>query len=122
MSCKHANEKFVISKGIDNTFTFTIKASGSTLPIEITSTDTFQAVFSTRADGTVILEKALTVQDMLSGKVDLIITSSETDLFEAVRGPVEDRYYLKPSYTLTLDCSTAANGSFIAKVPEVYVD
>lgn len=122
MSCKNANEKFVISKGIDNTFTFTIKANGTTLAIEIAPTDTFQAIFSTRADGTVIFEKALTVNDALSGKVDLIITSSETDLFEAVRGPVEDRYYLKPSYTLTLDCTTAANGSFIAKVPEVYVD
>lgn len=122
MSCKNANEKFVISKGMDNTFTFTIKASGSTLPIEITPTDTFQAIFSTREDGTVILEKPLTVNDALSGKVDLIITSSDTDLFEAARGPEEDRYYLKPSYTLTLDCTTTANGSFIAKVPEVYVD
>ena len=43
MGCDVA--KFTITKGVDNTFVFTIKADGSTLPMVMTAGDTFTAAF-----------------------------------------------------------------------------
>jgi hypothetical protein len=120
MSCDVA--KFTITKGLDNTFVFTIKADGSTLPMEIVAGDTFSASLVNLEDNSVALSKSLTVTNALSGKVTLVITSSETSTLVSDKGTKTDRYYLRPTYKLVIDCNTTNNGDFIAKVPEVYVD
>lgn len=113
---------FAITKGVDNTFVFTIKADGSTLPIEIDSTDTFTAYLKKLSDDSIALTKPLTVADSLGGKVNLVVTSIEADALESEKGTKADRYYLRPMYKLVIECSTVANGDFVAKVDEVYVD
>lgn len=122
MSCEVA--KFTITKGSDNTFVFTIKANGSTLPMEIddVTPDTFDARLISLADGTEALSKPLTITDALGGQVTLIITEAEAADLLVSKGSATDRYYLRPTYKLIIDCSTTNNGDFIAKVPEVYVD
>lgn len=121
MSCDVA--KFTITKGLDNTFVFTIKADGSTLPMEIDEVnDTFVAYLKTLDDDTTVLTKSLVIEDALSGKVSLTITSAETTPLVGDKGTKTDRYYLRPTYKLIIDCTTTNNGDFIAKVPEIYVD
>ena len=122
MSCSVA--KFTITKGVDNTFLFTIKADGSTLPMEITGTDTFVAdlVPLDPEDTTTTLTKPLTLADAANGKVALAFTAEETSALVSDKGAKTDRYYLRPTYRLIIECNTANNGNFIAKVPEVYVD
>jgi hypothetical protein len=128
MSCDVT--KFTITKGSDNTFNFTIKQDNSTLPLTITESDTFFADLVQLSDDTPytpVTNKALVVEDPANGKVSLTITAAETDNNAGVAlvkesGSKVDRYYLRPTYKLTLRCSTVNNGDFIVKVPEVYVD
>ena len=120
MSC--GVTKFTITKGVDNTFSFTIKADGTTLPLDIDVSDTFNARLLALSDGSVIFSKALVVTDAPSGKVALTITANETSALQPERGTKADRYYLLPTYKLVIDCRTLNNGDFLAKVPEVYVD
>jgi hypothetical protein len=114
--------KFTITKDVDNTFVFTIKADGSTLPMVIDPADSFTARLVKLEDDTEALEKVLSHQDRANGKVSLVITAAEAANLEKDRGSKADRYYLKPVYKLVIECNTAVNGAFIAKVPEVYVD
>lgn len=120
MSCDVA--KFTITKGLDNTFVFTIKADGSILPMVIAGTDTFTAKLVALEDDSVVLSKALVVTDPDNGKATLTITAAETATLVSDKGTKADRYYLRPVYKLVIDCVTNQNGNFIAKVPEVYVD
>jgi len=121
MSCDVA--KFTITKGLDNTFVFTIKADGSTLPMVMTAGDTFSATLINLADDTIALTKALTKDvDLSTGKVTLDITIAETAPLVSDKGSKADRYYLRPTYKLLIDCNTTNNGDFIARVSEVYVD
>ena len=121
-NCGKTDVKFTITKSIDNTFVFTVKANNSTLPIEIQPTDTFRAIFRTLSGGEDVFSKDMTVENALGGRISLTITSEETKQLTAARGGVEDRYYIKPVYSLVLDCDTEANGKFLAKVDAVYVD
>jgi hypothetical protein len=120
MSCDIS--KFVITKGLDNNFIFTIKADGSTLPMTIEVSDTFQAHLVDLSNDTTVLTKNLTVVDATNGKTSLVVTAAETATLTGDKGGKVDRYYLKPVYKLLIECSTVNNGDFIAKVPEVYVD
>lgn len=124
MSCSVA--KFTITKGVDNTFLFTIKADGSTLPMEVTGTDTFVAdliPLDPEDTTTGLSAVSLTLpSNLLSGKVTLDIPESSTLALVSDKGTKTDRYYLRPTYKLIIECNTANNGNFIAKVPEVYVD
>jgi len=121
MSCDVA--KFTITKNLDNTFVFTIKADGSTLPMEIVeASDTFTASLIDLGTGVTSVTKALSVDNALGGKVSLVITAAETATLTGDKGSKTDRYYLRPAYKLVIDCVTTNNGSFLAKVPEVYVD
>lgn len=120
MGCSVNN--FTITKGMDNTFVFTIKADGSTLPMEIVVGDTFTASLIALNDDSVALTKPLVVEDALSGKVSLLITSAETSPLVVDKGSKTDRYYLRPTYKLLINCSTTNNGDFLARVSEVYVD
>lgn len=124
MSCDVS--KFVISKGVDNTFIFTIKQDNSTLPMLIDASDTFVADLVALSDGTIypqVTDKALTtVGALANGQVSLAILDAETASLVVSKGSEVDRYYLRPTYKLVIKCITVANGEFIAKVPEVYVD
>jgi len=110
MSCNVA--RFTITKGLDNTFVFTIKADGSTLPMEIVGSDTFQAKLVSLENDSTVLTKSLVVTDALSGKVSLTITSEESGALVTEKGTKTDRYYLRPVYKLVIDCSTVNNGDF----------
>lgn len=117
--------RFVISKGVDNKFIFTIKQDNSTLPLNIVPEDTFVADLVNLETGTTHAgadNKPLAVESAPNGKVSLSMTASETDTLVTDKGSKTDRYYLRPTYKLVIKCSTANNGDFIAKVPEVYVD
>lgn len=114
--------KFTITKAVDTTFLFTVKANGSTLGMQIAPSDTFTAIIRNLSDGQPVLTKALTVTDALAGQISLVITTAEASELESSRGASEDRYYLRPAYSLLLLCDTANNGKFTVKVPYVYVD
>lgn len=117
--------RFVISKGVDNKFIFTIKQDNSTLPLNIVSEDTFVADLVNLETGTTHAganNKPLVVESAPNGKVSLNMTASETATLVSDKGSKTDRYYLRPTYKLVIKCSTVNNGDFIAKVPEVYVD
>ena len=115
---------FVITKGVANEATFIIKQTGTTLPMEIEATDTFVATL-------VLLENegaingtsyTLTIEDAINGKVKLTIPEADTVGLVSDKGCKVDRYYNKPTYKLIVECNTANNGNFIAKMPLVYVD
>ena len=118
--------KFVISKGADNTFVFTIKQDNSTLPMLIDVSDTFFADLIALSDDSIypqVADKVLTtVGDLANGQISLAISETDTANLVVYKGSEVDRYYLRPTYKLVLKCTTVANGDFIAKVPEVYVD
>ena len=124
MSCD--TPKFNITKGLDNTFIFTIKADGSTLPMEIVGTDTFVADLvpldpTDTTSGLSGIPLSLPT-NLLSGKVTLTISTVDTTDLVSDKGTKTDRYYTRPTYKLVIDCTTTNNGNFIAKVPEIYVD
>lgn len=121
MSCSSVT-KFVITKGFNNEFIFTIKADGSTSPIVIKPSDTFTAVIKLLSTGAVAASIPLTVVSASDGKVKLSIRATVASSLISSRGAEEDRYYPRPTYSLVLDCKTAANGPFLAKVPYVYVE
>lgn len=126
MSCDVT--KFSISKGSDNTFVFTIKQDNSTLPLTIVTADTFVAKLVSLDPESVesytfhITTPLTDTPDAVNGKISLVIlTAATTGLIKEIGSKV-DRYYPKPTYKLILECVTANNGEFIAKVGEVYVD
>lgn len=118
------SDRFVITRGVQNVFVFTIKQDGSTLPITIDASDTFEARLMEYTDGAPITinTTALTVVDANSGKVQLTYSEAMSSALPTKKGGVEDRYYSKPLYYLVLVCNTLANGYFIARVNKVYVE
>lgn len=114
---------FTIIQGIDNSFVFTIKENGTTLPLEILPTYTFHFFLRQLSDSTRISIANLTCISNPEGKVELTIPASTTTTLVSEQGPKEDRYYLKPTYELIIDCDTgcSANGKFIVRVPDVRV-
>lgn len=125
-------DRFTLTSGINNTFAFTIKANGSTLPVNLRDGDSVTAIFRSLADGTVILTKSLDLSlelnpnsgqmENLNGRATLELSPEDVELFSGERGTKADRYYLKPTCSLILDCNTADNGVFIARIPYVYID
>lgn len=115
-------EKFLLVKGKENEFYFTIKQNGSILPMVIEPTDTFVGSFILLEDDTtIVLEKDLVVVDPTVGKIKLVVTEEETANLISDRGPKEDYYYLKATYRLLLECSTVNNGQFTARINRIYV-
>ena len=114
---------FTIVQGIDNTFVFTVKENGKTMPLEILPRYTFNFFLRKLSDGTRVPIAHLTNISSLEGKVELTIPTRISASLESERGPKEDRYYLKPTYELIIDCNTgsSANGKFIVRVPDVRV-
>lgn len=117
------DNKFVITRGVDNNFVLTIKQDGTTLPMELTSTDEFTvSLVLLGTDQTVLTKEATKDANLLSGRIHIVVTKAETDALVVDKGTKVDRYYLRPSYKLVIECATVNNGNFIAKIPEVYVD
>lgn len=117
------SSRFVITKGVDNTFVFTIKGNGTTLPIDV-ATGTFTAILKTLGPNpTTVITKTLTKETpTASGRVKLVLTAAEVAPLQSKVGDEVDRFWLLPSYQLVINCTGTANGDFIAKVDEVYVN
>ena len=107
-----------------NEFVLTIKQNDSTLPMQIEATDTFVLkLFNLETQMAVVsTEGLIAVHDASNGQIKLTLPSALVNTLVSARGDKADRYYLKPTYRMAIDCTTVNNGSFIAKVPFVYVD
>ena len=121
------SNRFVINKGMNNEFIITIKQNDSTLPMIIESTDTFTVNFynletqkievsASTADGKV------TVYDDANGQILVSLHKDAVAGMTSERGDKVDKYYLKSTYRMAIDCSTVNNGNFVAKIASVYVE
>jgi hypothetical protein len=116
-------DKFILNKNVGNEFLITIKQNASTLPMEITVTDTFTpTLINLETGATVTIGITTTTYNALGGIIKLVFNTTDVNALIAARGAKVDRYYLKPVYKLLIDCNTTNNGKFIAKLPEVYVE
>lgn len=120
-------DKFVINKSLDNEFILTIKQQNSTLPMVIENSDTFKAKLFKLSDNSIDMSTedadpsmVISVYSYNSGKIKLTINNASNLVSD--RGSKADRYYLKPTYRLAIECDTVNNGKFVAKVDTVYVD
>jgi len=124
------SNKFVINKGMNNEFIITIKQNNSTLPMVIEDTDTFIAkLYNLETKELVIVVTGdatdngqITVHDAANGQILIVLNNTAANELVSERGDKIDRYYLKPTYRLAIDCDTVNNGNFVAKIAEVYVE
>ena len=124
------SNKFVINKGMNNEFIITIKQNNSTLPMVIDDADTFLVNFynleTQEMELTVSLvanaDGQVTVYDAPNGQIQINLDSTAVEAMVSERGESVDRYYLKPTYRMAIDCSTVNNGNFVAKIANVYVE
>lgn len=114
--------KFVITKGTSNEFIITIKQNGTTLPMAIEPADTFVAKLLSIKDGSEVATLTTNVINAQGGKIKLVLDSNTVNGLSIERGERADYYYSKPLYKLVIDCNTANNGKFVAKVHKVYVE
>lgn len=126
------NTNFTITKGIKNEFIVTIKKDDSLLPLVIDSSDSFSLKLINR-DSEIVeytinsiddtnINGFISIDDANNGKIKIIMESAMTSLLKKERGHKADRYYLKPTYKLLLECNTLNNGVFPVVVHDVYVD
>lgn len=131
------NDKFIINKSLLNEFTLTIKQQDSTLPMVIDASDTFTAHLY-KLDTNVEVDAGITIVPAPyygtdgegnttgpfydNGKITLTFDQTKVGTLVSNRGSKADRYYLKPTYRLAIECETVNNGDFVAKVDNVYVD
>lgn len=124
------SNRFVINKGMNNEFIITIKQDDSTLPMVITVADTFTAslykldtkVKALSVSKTSTASGQITVYDAANGQIKITLSSAAVSALVSERGDKVDKYYLKPTYRLAIDCVTTNNGSFVAKLNNVYVE
>lgn len=114
--------KFIITKGVSNEFIITIKQNGTTLPMAIEPTDTFNAKLLSIKDGSVVASLTTNIINAQNGKIKLALDNETVNGLNIERGERADYYYSKPLYKLVIDCDTVNNGKFIAKVHKVYVE
>ena len=126
-----AVKNFTINKGLKNEFIMTIKQNDSLLPMVIEYSDTFKLTMFNR--DTEAVEAVLDMDDAkvdgyiaihndANGQIKIVMNPTLTSTLEKERGPKEDRYYLRPTYKIAIECNTLNNGSFVAKIDDVYVD
>lgn len=122
MAC--TTDKFVINKGMSNEFILTIKQNDSTLPMLITDTDTFTLKMYKLEDSSEVtgLDNVISVYDANNGQIKITLDSAIVSGLVGEKGGKEDRYYLRPTYRIAIDCNTINNGAFVAKIPLVYVE
>lgn len=112
---------FVLNKGLTNEFIITIKQQGSTDPMLIDVSDTFTTkLYFLGTNKEAAANIVTTVESAIGGKLKIVF--NDVDGLVSERGEKVDRYYLKPTYRLAIDCKTLNNGNFIAKLPNVYVE
>lgn len=139
------NDKFIINKSLLNEFTLTIKQQDSTLPMVISTTprvghpngDEFTGHLylldtNVEVDAGIVIAPTpyygtgdggvVTGPFYDNGKITLTFNSTKVGALISQRGSKADRYYLKPTYRLAIECETVNNGDFVAKVDNVYVD
>lgn len=115
-------EKFVITRGVDNEFYFTIKANNSLLPLVISPSDVILLKLVRLTDNTTVdLEKVLEHTDRANGKVKFVVTEAESNNLLTERGQAEHGYYLKPVYSMLIEATTTSSGYFTARLSKVYV-
>ena len=122
---------FTINKGLANEFILTIKQNDTLLPMIIEYSDTFKLLLinldtdqvestidmdSTKADG------FIDVYDDANGQIRVTMNPTLTDRLEKERGAKADRYYLKPTYRMSIECNTMNNGNFVIKLKNISVD
>ncbi len=122
---------FTISKGLSNEFIFSIKQNDSLLPMIIDPTDTFKLMlFNLETD---LLEVTLyssnstsdgeiTIHNESNGQIKITMNEALVNRLQKDRGTKADRYYLKPTYRLVIECDTVNNGKMISKIDRVFVD
>ena len=131
MATAKSVSNFTINKGLTNEFILTIKQNDTLLPMIIEYSDTFKLLLinldtdqiestidmdSTKADG------FIDVYDDANGQIRVTMNPTLTDKLEKERGPKEDRYYLKPTYRMSIECNTMNNGNFVIKLKNISVD
>lgn len=116
--------KVLIIPGREYEAVFTIKASGSTLGVVLTETDT--GTFTLVKNGvkpTIVLDKIpMTIEDMDNGKFKLYLTAEQTTGLEGEVGFGEDQYAALPTHKALLDITTVAEGKIYATIPKVYIE
>ena len=126
-----AVKNFTINRGLKNEFILTIKQNDSLLPMIIEYSDTFKLTMFNR--DTEVVEAVLDMDDAkvdgyiaihndANGQIKIVMNPTLTSTLEKERGPKEDRYYLKPTYRIAIECDTLNNGNFVAKLENVYID
>ena len=126
-----AVKNFTINRGLKNEFIMTIKQNDSLLPMVIEYSDTFKLTIFNR--DTEAIEAVLDMDDTkvdgyisihndANGQIKIVMNPALTNKLEKERGPKEDRYYLRPTYRISIECDTLNNGNFVAKLENVYID
>ena len=123
------SNRFVINKGTSNEFIIKIKQNGSTMPMEIFDTDTFFVKFynletkelELSIDMTAGSDGQVSVYNAYNGQILIVLNDAAIADMISERGDKVDKYYLKPTYRMVIDCNTANNGNFTAKINSVYV-
>ena len=124
------SNRFVINKGTSNEFIIKIKQNGSTMPMEISGTDTFFVKFynletkelELSIDMTSGSDGQVSVYNAHNGQILIVLNDSAIADMVSERGDKVDKYYLRPTYRMAIDCSTVNNGNFVAKIASVYVE
>ena len=131
MATAKSVSNFTINKGLTNEFILTIKQNDTLLPMIIEYSDTFKLLLinldtdqiestidmdNTKADG------FIDVYDDANGQIRVTMNPTLTDRLEKERGPKEDKYYLKPTYRMAIECNTMNNGNFVIKLKNISVD
>jgi hypothetical protein len=118
------SSKFTITRGIDNTFVFTIKGDNTTLPMDIAGW-TFTGylyLLSSSFTSPAITEELDNDSNTSSGRTTLKLTADKVANLVSLKGSEVDRYYVKPSYKLVIRGVKPNENDIVAKVDEVYVD
>lgn len=124
------SNKFVINKGLVNEFIITIKQNNETLPMVIDPSDVFEVILYKLSDDSEVGRVSLVenvngvveVYDAPNGQILVKLYDALCDTLVKDKGTKADRYYLKPTYRLSIEATTVNNGNFVAKLREVYVE
>lgn len=122
---------FTINKGVINEFILTIKQNDSILPMFIDSSDTFKLmlfnletdILETTLDSTQSTsDGSITIHNAANGQIKVTMNEVLVNRLKKERGSKVDRYYLKPTYRLSIDGNTLNNGRMVSKLDRVFVD
>ena len=131
MATAKSVSNFTINKGLTNEFILTIKQNDTLLPMIIEYSDTFKLLLinldTDQVESTIDMDNTkadgfIDVYDDANGQIRVTMNPTLTDRLEKERGPKEDRYYLKPTYRMSIECNTMNNGNFVIKLKNISVD